>query len=190
VRDYPFFKLYTANAMMDIVGKSKEEIGEYFLGLLFAWQKGDFEAMPEWLRANAGKCKEVSDARSGAAKKRWTDANAMQLHTNAMQTDANAMQLQCREEESRKEEKRIEKKKKKEEFVCDNPPSENDVEIYAKEIGFSRGKAFYLCYAENGWVSKGGQKIKNWKLKMKQWQNNDGEQVTPKAANTQGSFVL
>jgi len=105
MKDYPFFPLYLANFQRDIRGKTMEQIGEYIISLMDAWQDMDREAMPLWLQEAAQKAIDKSKTLSDNAKQRWeaskSNANALQKQckskANAMQKDGFAMQSRVEE---------------------------------------------------------------------------------------------
>jgi hypothetical protein len=59
------------------------------------------------------------------------------------------------------------------------PPTPEEVEAYAKTIGFNiDGRYFCDYYGSIGWVrGKCGLPIKNWKLCVNTWKRNDKERA-------------
>lgn len=168
MRDYPFFKLYPADVLLEIVGMSNDEIGAYFLAAIGAWQRNDFEAMPEWMQRNVAECEELSQVRKEAAAKRWEkrSANVVQSDVNAMQIDANAMQIdanRCREEENREE-----KKEEKRRGVF-TPPTIEEVSDYINAQSYPvDANKWHDHYTAKGWLV-GKTKMKDWKAAVRSW---------------------
>lgn len=93
--------------------------------------------------------------------------------------------------EDKKEKEKKEKQKKKQ-FV---PPELNEVEIFFQSEGFSRELAerAFKYYADADWHDSKGNKVLNWKQKMRSvWlkdeNRNNGQQQQPRK-NTGGGFT-
>jgi hypothetical protein len=85
------------------------------------------------------------------------------------------------------------KKPKKSEFV---PPELNEVEVFFQANGFSRelGEKAFRYYADADWKDSKGNKVLNWKQKMrgvwfKDENKNNGQQQQTNRKNTGGGFT-
>jgi len=85
------------------------------------------------------------------------------------------------------------KKPKKSEFV---PPELNEVEVFFQANGFSRelGEKAWMYYADADWKDSKGNKVLNWKQKMrgvwfKDENKNNGQQQQTNRKNTGGGFT-
>jgi len=111
MKDYPYFKAYVAEILMDTMRMSQSEKGDYLDGLMISWKTMNPEKMPDWMREYADDTISKSRKLSENSKVRWV--KAMQLHSNCI---PNAMQntyIEDRIGEDRiGEEKRKENKKK------------------------------------------------------------------------------
>lgn len=62
------------------------------------------------------------------------------------------------------------------------PPSPEEVSSYAESIGYNLDVEHFVdYYTTNGWVQRGGQKIKDWKAAVRTWKRNDTKRGTSQA---------
>ncbi len=127
----------------------------------------------EFLNTQMEEITETSKSKSKAASIRWekykskkeqssTNADAMHVHTDAIQNDA---------EKRREEETREEKRKKEKKGV---PPSFDSFishcRLKAKEknivLDEEKAKTKFEAWLENDWCDLNGKKILNWKVKI------------------------
>jgi len=53
------------------------------------------------------------------------------------------------------------------------PPTSEEVEQYAREIGWPLdGQSWCDSYASKGWCLKGGAKMKDWRAAVRNWKHN------------------
>lgn len=106
---------------------------------------------------------ESREKKREAANKRWqkqseSNADAMHVHTDAMQNDA----------DKRREEKIREDKRRKKNSSRFTPPDEIEVVGYFIEHGFPENlaKKAYAYYSAGNWSDGKGNPVRNWKQKM------------------------
>lgn len=68
------------------------------------------------------------------------------------------------------------------------PPTLEEVQSYVREKGFRMDAgAFFDHYAANGWVMKGGQKIKDWKAAARNWERREKDGFGRTGGQQQGA---
>lgn len=73
MKDFPFFKFYVANALVETRHMSDAEIGRYTKKLIFDWMAGQTDV--PWLADQIQNATKLSEVRTDAVMKRWLKSN-------------------------------------------------------------------------------------------------------------------
>lgn len=133
----------------------------------------DGELAIKFLDSQLQEVSQKSNKARKAANKRWSDANAMQTHSerNAIRED------KIREEEKRKSNK----------FTA---PTISEIQQYAKEkkyVSFNAAR-FHAYYESNGW-KVGKNKMKDWKAAARGWQSRESENTQVQTTVSKYDFL-
>lgn len=115
------------------------------------------------------KAAKYSKRGTNAAEARWNK----QCISNAQASDKQCLDDAIREEEIREEKKREEEilPKVKKDFTSKKiePPTLNEVELFVQSEGFPRefAEKIFKYYADADWHDSKGNKVKNWKQKIR-----------------------
>jgi len=105
MKDYPYFKAYIAEILIDTMRMNQSQKGDYLDDLILSWKDMNPEKMPIWMREYADETIVKSRKLSENSKVRW--ANAMQLHTNCKPIAMQKTYIEERRGEDRIREERI-----------------------------------------------------------------------------------
>ena len=133
----------------------------------------DGELAIKFLDSQLQEVSQKSNKARKAANKRWSDANAMQTHS-----ERNAI----REDKIREEEKRESNR-----FTA---PTISEIQQYAKEkkyVSFNAAR-FHAYYESNGW-KVGKNKMKDWKAAARGWQSRESENTQVQTTASKYDFL-
>jgi uncharacterized protein YdaU (DUF1376 family) len=82
MKDYPYFKAYIAEILMDTMSMNQSQKGDYLDSLIRSWKSMNPSEMPDWMREYADETISKSRKLSANSKIRWS--TAMQLHTKCI----------------------------------------------------------------------------------------------------------